>query len=42
VPSKYAEMHGGGKLPEVIEIWYPAKNKETRTETGIVHKELLT
>jgi hypothetical protein len=42
VPSKHREMRGGSVLPEEMETWHPAKNDKIRTETGIIHKELLT
>jgi len=42
VPSKHAEVRGGGILPEDIETWHPAKDDKIRTETGIIHKELMT
>ncbi len=40
IPSKQTELRGGGKLPNDIETWYPAKNNNIRTETGFIHKEL--
>jgi hypothetical protein len=41
VPSKQAEERGGGELPTDMETWYPAKDPSVRTETGIIHKNLL-
>lgn len=40
VPSKKVEERSGGKIPNDVETWYPAKKQEVRTETGIIHKSL--
>ena len=41
VPSKQVEERGGSVLPADIETWHEAEDASIRTETGIIHKELL-
>jgi hypothetical protein len=41
VPSKKVQERGGNVLPADIETWHKAKNPSVRTETGIIHQELL-
>lgn len=41
VPSKLVEERGGNSLPGDIETWHPAEDPTLRTETGIIHKNLL-
>ena len=40
VPSGHAGVRGGGQLPDDIETWHEAADKNVRTETGIIHKGL--
>ncbi|MFO7670322.1 MAG: DUF4432 family protein [Bacteroidales bacterium] len=41
VPSRHVEERGGNALPSDIETWHRAVDSSIRTETGIVHKDLL-
>ncbi len=41
VPSHFAQERGFGPFPEDIETWYPAVDGSIRTETGIIHKQIL-
>ena len=41
VPSKQVQERGGGALPADIETWHPARDASKRTETGIIHQNLL-
>jgi hypothetical protein len=40
IPSKHFENRSGGEVPEDIESWQPATDEKTRTEAGIIHKDL--
>lgn len=41
VPSKQVQERGGGAMPADIETWLEAEDASVRTETGIIHKDLL-
>ena len=41
VPSKLVQERGGGELPADIETWYSAEDAAVRSETGIIHQQLL-
>ena len=41
VPSKNVQERGGGALPGDIETWHKANDESIRTETGIIHQDLL-
>jgi hypothetical protein len=41
VPSKKVQERGGNALPADIETWHEAEDPSRRTETGIIHKDLL-
>jgi hypothetical protein len=42
IPSKAVEERSGGMLPVDIETWMPASDDRIRSETGIIHRGLLT
>jgi len=42
VPSRQAELRGGGELPSDIETWHPAAGSSVRTEVGVIHKQLYS
>jgi len=41
VPSRFVQERGFNPLPNDLETWHKAADEKVRTETGIVHKELL-
>ena len=41
VPSKLVQERGGNVLPADIETWHEAEDASIRTETGIIHQDLL-
>ena len=41
VPSQFVQERGFNPLPNDIETWHKAADEKVRTETGIVHKEIL-
>ena len=41
VPSKQVQERSGNALPADIETWHEAEDGSIRTETGIIHQELL-
>ena len=41
VPSKQVQERGGNALPADIETWHEAEDASIRTETGIIHQDLL-
>jgi hypothetical protein len=41
VPSQSVSARGGYELPADIETWHKAADEIVRTETGIIHKDLL-
>ena len=41
VPSKLVQERGGNALPDDIETWHQAEDPSVRTETGIIHQDLL-
>ncbi len=42
VPSKFVQQRNGNPVSCGFETWHQAEHQNIRTETGIIHKELLT